>query len=47
VCFLAYVLWKTFAQLCHRAGLGNDPRKVFQELTEVTLVDVLLPHEVA
>jgi len=43
VCFLAYVLWKTLAQLCHRAGLGNEPRKVFQELAEVTLVDVLLP----
>ena len=43
VCFLAYVLWKTLAQLCYRAGLGNEPRKVFQELAEVTLVDVLLP----
>ena len=43
VCFLAYVLWKTLAQLCHRAGLGNEPRKVFQELADVTLVDVLLP----
>jgi len=43
VCFLAYVLWKTLAQLCHRAGLGNEPRKVFQELADVTLVDVVLP----
>jgi len=43
VCFLAYVLWKTLAQLCHRAGLGHEPRKVFKELAEVTLVDVLLP----
>ncbi len=43
VCFLAYVLWKTLAQLCHRAGLGHEPRKVFGELAEVTLVDVLLP----
>jgi transposase len=43
VCFLAYVLWKTLAQLCQRAGLGNEPRKVFQELAEVALVDVLLP----
>ncbi len=31
VCFLAFVLWKTLAQLCQRAGLGNEPRKVFQE----------------
>ena len=43
VCFLSYVLWKTLAQLCRRAGLGNKPRKVFQELAEITLVDVLLP----
>jgi len=43
VCFLAYVLWKTLAQLCQRAGLGNEPRKVFQELAEITLVDVVLP----
>jgi hypothetical protein len=43
VCFVAYVLWKTLAQLCQRAGLGDEPRKVFQELAEVTLVDVLLP----
>jgi transposase len=43
VCFLAYVLWKTLAQLCQRAGLGNEPRKVFQELADITLVDVVLP----
>jgi transposase len=43
VCFLAFVLWKTLAQLCQRAGLGNEPRKVFQELADILLVDVLLP----
>jgi hypothetical protein len=43
VCFLAYVLWKTLAQLCQRGGLGNEPRKVFEELAEITLVDVVLP----
>lgn len=43
VCFLAYVLWKTLAQLCQRAGLGNEPRKVFQELADITFVDVVLP----
>ena len=43
VCFLAYVLWKALAQLCQRAGLGNEPRKVFQELAELSLVDVVLP----
>jgi len=43
VCFLAYVLWKALAQLCQRAGLGNEPRKVFQELAEINLVEVVLP----
>lgn len=43
VCFLAYVLWKTLAGLCERAGLGNEPRRVFQELKEIRVVDVVLP----
>jgi len=43
VCFLAYVLWKTLAQLCQGAGLGHEPRKVFEELADITLVDVVLP----
>jgi len=43
VCFLAYVLWKTLAASCQQAGLGDEPRQVFEELSEITLVDVLLP----
>lgn len=43
VCFLTYVLWKTFARWCHRAGLGDQPRKVFAELEQIALVDVVLP----
>src|SRR5207244_756882 len=43
VCFLAYALWKTLAQLCQRDGLGHEPRKVFEELADITLVDVVLP----
>ena len=43
VCFLAYVLWKALGQMCHMAGLGDEPRKVFEELKEISLVDVLLP----
>ena len=43
VCFLAYVLWKTLAQWCHAAGLGEEPRKVFAELSQIRLVDVVLP----
>ena len=43
VCFLAYVLWKTLAQRCQRAGLGDEPRKVLDELKAIQLVDVVLP----
>ena len=43
VCFLAYVLWKTLAQRCRQAGLGDEPRKVFAELKQIGLVDVVLP----
>jgi transposase len=43
VCFLAYVLWKTLEAKCRQAGLGDEPRKVFHELSEIALVDVVLP----
>ena len=43
VCFLAYVLWKTLGRLCRQAGLGDEPRKVFAELQQISLVDVVLP----
>jgi len=43
VCFLAYVLWKTLAQLCQHAGLGDDPRTVFAQLRLIQLVEVVLP----
>lgn len=43
VCFLAYVLWKTLEAQCRQAGLGDEPRQVFRELSEIALVDVLLP----
>lgn len=33
VCFLAYVLWKTLGQMCEQAGLGNEPRRVLEELS--------------
>lgn len=43
VCFLAYVLWKTLALLCERAGLGCEPRKVLEELQSIQMVDVVMP----
>jgi len=43
VCFLTYVLWKTLAASCREAGLGDEPRQVFEALSEIALVDVVLP----
>jgi len=43
VCFLAYVLWKTLGQMCRQTGLGDEPRKVFDEIAALTQVDVVLP----
>lgn len=43
VCFLAYVLWKMIGQTCKRAGLGNEPRKVFDEIAQIKAVDVVMP----
>jgi len=43
VCFLAYVLWKTLHQMTQSAGLGDEPRRIFEELGEISVVDVVLP----
>jgi hypothetical protein len=43
VCFLGYVLWKTLGKLCQRAGLGDCPRKVFDAVSQLRTVDVVLP----
>jgi len=43
VCFLAYVLWKTLFEMVQAAGLGNEPRRVFDELSKINQVDVVLP----
>lgn len=45
VCFLSYVLWKMLAQKCKEAGLGDEPRRVLSELSEIRLVDVVLPTD--
>ena len=43
VCFLAYVLWKTLEQWQKRAGLGNSPRTILDELAAIQSTDVVLP----
>ena len=43
VCFLAYVLWKTLEQWQSRAGLGNSPRTILDELGRIQCTDVVLP----
>jgi DNA-binding LytR/AlgR family response regulator len=37
------LLWKFLGQLCQRAGLGDEPRRVLQELAQLRVVDVVLP----
>jgi transposase len=43
VCFLAYVLWKMLGQMCKKTGLGNEPRQVFDEISQIKVVDVVMP----
>ena len=43
VCFLAYVMWKTLEQWQRRAGLGNSPRTILDELAAIQSTDVVLP----
>ena len=45
VCFLAYVLWKTLEQWQRRAGLGQSPRTILDELGRIQSTDVVLPTE--
>jgi hypothetical protein len=42
VCFLTYVIWKTPAAICRQAGLGDEPRQVFEIPSEIALVEVAL-----
>ncbi|MBN1759929.1 MAG: hypothetical protein JW863_16505 [Chitinispirillaceae bacterium] len=42
VCFIAFVMWKMFGLMCKRAGLGDQPRRVFNELKRIAMVDVVL-----
>ena len=43
VCFLAFVLWKTLEMWQSRAGLGNSPRTILEELARIQSHDVALP----
>jgi transposase len=43
VCFLAFVLWKSLEMWQQRAGLGNSPRTVLEELAGIQSNDVILP----
>jgi len=43
VCFLAFVLWKSLEMWQERAGLGNSPRTIIEELARIHSHDVVLP----
>jgi hypothetical protein len=36
------VFWKTFGLMCKNAGLGDEPRRVFEEIRKISMVDVAL-----
>ena len=42
VCFLSFVLWKTLGLMCKQAGLGDEPRRVYNEIKKICMVDVVL-----
>jgi transposase len=46
VCFLAFVLWKSLEMWQSRAGLGNSPRIILEELKRIQSQDVVLPTAV-
>ena len=43
VCFLAFVLWKSLEMWQQRAGLGNSPRTILEELARIQSNDLVLP----
>lgn len=43
VCFLAFVLWKCLEMWQQRAGLGNSPRTILEEIARIQSHDVVLP----
>jgi transposase len=43
VCFLAFALWKSLEMWQERAGLGNSPRTLLEELARIQSHDVVLP----
>jgi transposase len=42
VCFVAFVLWKTLEKTAEQSGLGNCPRKIIEELSNIKMLDVIL-----
>src|SRR6476619_3484626 len=45
VCFLAFVLWKSLEMWQQRAGLGNSPRTILEELAHIQSYDLVFPTE--
>lgn len=42
LCFLGFTVWRAFGQICKRSGLGNEPRRIFEEISKIAMVDVVL-----
>jgi hypothetical protein len=39
----SYVLWKTLGQIVKSTGLGDEPRRILDEIRDISFVDVILP----
>ena len=42
VCFIAFVLLKTLEKIAGQSGLGDCPRKIIEELSNIKMLDVVL-----
>lgn len=45
VCFLAFAMWKVLEGWQVKAGIGNSPRTILEEMKRINCVDVILPLE--
>lgn len=45
VCFLGLVMYRTLSQWMQGCGIGNSPRKLISELSNIHSMDVVLPIE--
>lgn len=43
ICFLSYAMWKTLQKWQSKAGLGDSPRTILNELSRIHAADIVMP----